>query len=110
MNQSPASAGKVWEIARLLAEQTTSYHEFLRIPAMSMGIYRLPAGGIDGQSPHHEDETYYVVSGRARIEIEGQAQPVQPGSIIFVAAQAQHRFVEIEEELVLVVFFAPAET
>ncbi|MCK7526822.1 MAG: cupin domain-containing protein [Ignavibacteriales bacterium] len=31
---------------------------------MSMGLYVLPTGGGDPQSPHTEDEVYYVVSGR----------------------------------------------
>ncbi len=29
-----------------------AYLEFLRKPALSMGVYRLPAGGVDPQSPH----------------------------------------------------------
>ena len=41
------------------------YVEFLRVPSMSAGIYVLPAGGVDAQRPHHEDEIYYVVKGRA---------------------------------------------
>jgi hypothetical protein len=35
---------------------------------------------------------------------------VQPGSVIFVKAQVEHRFYDIQEELVVLVFFAPAET
>lgn len=110
MTDPQLTTGKIWTITQLLMEQTQPYYEFLRIPAMSMGLYKLPAGGVDGQSPHNEDETYYVVSGRAQMEIAGERQPVQAGSVIFVAAHVDHRFVEIEEELVIVVFFAPAET
>jgi mannose-6-phosphate isomerase-like protein (cupin superfamily) len=86
------------------------YLEFLRIPAMSAGVYTLPAGGTDPQSPHEEDEMYYVVCGRARVKVAGEDQPVEAGSIIFVAANVEHRFHTIEEELVVLVFFAPAET
>ena len=43
------------------------YLEFLRVAAMSAGIYVLPAGSADPQSPHKEDEVYYVDRGRARI-------------------------------------------
>ena len=98
----------LWTIADVAAAQQTAYAQFLSIPAMSMGIYKLPAGGVDGQSPHAEDEAYYVLKGRAQIEVEGVAQPVEPGVLIFVAAQAQHRFIDIEEDLELLVFFAPA--
>ena len=32
------------------------------------------------------------------------------GSVIFVAAGVEHRFYDIAEELVVLVFFAPAES
>jgi mannose-6-phosphate isomerase-like protein (cupin superfamily) len=86
------------------------YLEFLRVPAMSAGIYVLPAGGTDTQSPHQEDELYYVVRGRARMRAGSEDQAVSEGSAIFVAAGVEHRFYEITEELTLLVFFAPAES
>ena len=86
------------------------YHEFLRVPAMSAGVYVLAAGSSDPQKPHGEDELYYVVRGRARMRIAEQEQAVSAGSVIFVAAQVEHRFFEITEELVVLVFFAPEES
>lgn len=86
------------------------YLEFLRIPAMSAGVYVLPAGGADPQSPHKEDELYYVVRGRGRMRAGSEDQAVSEGSVIFVAAEVEHRFYDITEELVLLVFFAPAES
>jgi mannose-6-phosphate isomerase-like protein (cupin superfamily) len=102
----------VLELDKLLRETSPErrYHEFLRVPAMSTGIYVLPAGATDPQSPHHEDEIYYVVRGKGKIRIGEQEQLVSAGSVIFVEARARHRFLEIEEELVLLVIFAPAET
>lgn len=100
----------VWDVAQMAAAQHESFGEFFRIPAMSFEIYKLPAGGVDMQNPHHEDEAYYVLSGRAKIEVEGEVQPVGPGALIFVAAEARHKFIEIEEDLALLVFFAPAFT
>lgn len=86
------------------------YSEFLRVPAMSAGIYVLPAGGVDRQLPHKEDEMYYVVRGKARMRAGSEDQEVATGSIIFVPAEIEHRFYEISEELMVLVFFAPAET
>jgi mannose-6-phosphate isomerase-like protein (cupin superfamily) len=86
------------------------YSEFLRVPAMSAGVYVLPAGGVDPQSPHQEDEMYYIVRGRARMRFGSEDSAVSEGSIIFVAAGVEHRFYEIAEELMVLVFFAPAET
>jgi mannose-6-phosphate isomerase-like protein (cupin superfamily) len=87
-----------------------SYLEFLRVPAMSAGVYTLPAAGADPQKPHKEDEMYYVVRGRARMRVGAEDRAVSQGSVIFVAAEVEHRFYDIAEELVVLVFFAPAET
>ena len=91
-------------------ESGKRYFEFLRIPAMSTGVYVLPAGGIDPQSPHKEDEMYYVVRGRAQMRAGSEDQAVSEGSVIFVAAGVEHRFHDITEELMVLVFFAPAES
>lgn len=86
------------------------YLEFLRIPAMSAGVYILPAGNIDPQLPHKQDELYYIVRGKATFQAGSESRMVGAGSVIFVAAEVDHRFSQIEEELMVLVFFAPAET
>jgi len=86
------------------------YEEFLRVDSMSAGLYVLEAGAEDPQSPHQQDEIYYVVSGRATVTVAGEDRPVEPGSVVFVAARAEHRFHSIDERLELLVLFAPAET
>jgi len=106
------------EIGEQCAESGKPYREFLRAPAMSAGLYVLPAGGTDQQKPHREDEIYYVVRGRARFTAgpqdhkEGRKEDreVSAGSVIFVAAEVKHRFYDIAEELTVLVIFAPAET
>jgi mannose-6-phosphate isomerase-like protein (cupin superfamily) len=86
------------------------YQEFLRVPALSVGVYVLPAGATDPQKPHNEDEVYYVVRGRARMRVGEDEQIVKVGTVIFVAAETEHRFFDISEELEVLVFFAPAES
>lgn len=85
------------------------YHEFVRTHDLSVGLYVLPAGGVDHQSPHTEDEVYVVMSGRATVTVGDNERKVGPGSIVFVPADVPHRFHDIESELVLVVAFGPAE-
>ena len=92
------------------AQAGKSYLEFLRVPAMSAGVYTLAAGATDPQKPHKEDEMYYVVRGRARMRVGAADRTVSQGSVIFVAADVEHRFYDIAEELLVLVFFAPAET
>ena len=86
------------------------YFEFLRVPAMSTGLYFVPRGGKDPQGPHREDELYYVVNGKARMTAGNEVRTVGAGSIIFVPANVEHRFHEIEEDLIVLVVFSPAET
>ena len=98
------------ELEKRRARGGKPYLEFLRVPALSAGVYSLPAEGKDSQTPHKEDELYYVVRGRARMRVASEEHDVSEGSIIFVAAGVPHYFHEIKEELVVLVFFAPAET
>jgi mannose-6-phosphate isomerase-like protein (cupin superfamily) len=85
------------------------YAEHLRTADLSVGTYAIPAGGVDGQSPHTEDEVYAVTAGRARFETPDQTVDVGPGTVIFVPAGEPHRFVDIAEDLTALVFFGPAE-
>jgi mannose-6-phosphate isomerase-like protein (cupin superfamily) len=97
------------DLSRQRAEKNKLYLEFLRVPAMSAGVYVLPKGGSDPQKPHREDEMYYVIRGRARMQIGSEHAEVRSGSVIFVEAELKHRFYDIQEELEVLVFFAPAE-
>ena len=103
-----------FELSDLIQQRADSgqmWLEFFRAASnsLSMGLYVIPAGGVDPQSPHTEDEIYYVVSGRGKIQVKDQDRSVQAGSIIFVAANDEHHFHSVEEELSVIVFFAPAE-
>ncbi len=97
------------ELSRQRAEEGKLYLEFLRVPAMSAGFYVLPKGGTDPQKPHRQDEMYHVIRGRARMKIGSEDAEVSAGSVIFVEAEVEHRFYDIEEELEALVFFAPVE-
>ena len=91
------------------------YAEFIRVPAMSCGVYVLKPGEDDKQRPHNEDEIYYVISGAGRMKVKIANRPeedraIASGDVIFVAARDEHRFHSITEELVLLAVFAPAMT
>jgi mannose-6-phosphate isomerase-like protein (cupin superfamily) len=86
------------------------YQEFLRVPALSAGVYVLGAGATDPQKPHKQDEVYYVVRGRAKMRVSSEEHVVKAGSVIFVPAGVEHVFFDISEELEVLVFFAPAES
>jgi mannose-6-phosphate isomerase-like protein (cupin superfamily) len=98
------------DLIRDQAENGETWLEFFRVPALSLGLYVVPAGGVDEQTPHAEDEIYLVVEGRGVLAVEGIDRPVGPGDLLFVAARDDHRFHSITEDLKLLVVFAPAET
>lgn len=91
-------------------EGRVAYRELLRHASMSAGVYLLPRGATDPQRPHAQDELYHVVRGRGKFEQGGRVVDVAPATILFVAKGEPHRFVDIEEDLVVLVVFAPAET
>jgi mannose-6-phosphate isomerase-like protein (cupin superfamily) len=82
--------------------------EQLAVPDLSVGTYCIPAGGLDDQTPHTEDEIYVVTAGRARIVTPDGTAEVGPGSVVFVPAGEEHRFDQVTEDLVLLVVFGPA--
>lgn len=84
------------------------YVEHLSVADLSVGSYSIPAAGLDDQTPHTEDEIYVVTAGHARIVTPGGSAEVGPGSVIYVPAAEQHQFVDITEDLSLLVVFAPA--
>jgi len=101
---------QAYDLTELLAahaEAGALYHEFLRVPSLSAGLYILPAGKPDPQQPHTEDEVYYIISGRGQIRVADEDRAVQAGSTVFVATGVEHRFHTITEDLTILVLFAP---
>ncbi|HEY9151547.1 MAG TPA: cupin domain-containing protein [Anaerolineales bacterium] len=103
---------QAFELLDIIKQQSRSgkpYFEFLRVPELSMGVYQLLVGDTDIQAPHTEDEAYYVVQGKAKIQVADEDRDVRAGSVIYVTKNVVHRFHSIEEDLIVLVFFAPAE-
>jgi len=100
---------RIFTIADVVARDGRAYREFIRSADLSAGVYRLKAGAADTQSPHTEDEIYYVVSGRASFQAGARQEEVGPGAVLFVPAHQEHRFLDISEDLVVLVIFGPAE-
>ena len=104
---------QAFDLSAVEKDQTSAgrgYQEFLRRASVSMGLYILPAGGEDAQHPHDSDEVYVVQSGTARLQVEDETFDVGPGSVVSVDRGRDHRFLDITENLVVLVVFAPPET
>ena len=100
----------VFDLAQIVgghSENGERYHEFFKAKRLSVGLYVLKAGETDLQSPHTEDEIYYIVSGAGTIEIDGEHREVSAGAVIYVEEHVPHRFHTITEDLSIIVVFAP---
>jgi len=106
--RSPAKAAAL--VRHASEVEGDRWTEVVRSAALSAGVYRLPAGAVDGQSPHGEDEVYVVTAGAADLEVDGQRTAVRPGSVAYVPSRVPHRFVDITDDLEVAVVFAPPES
>ncbi|MFI6003708.1 cupin domain-containing protein [Streptomyces sp. NPDC051366] len=103
---------KAFRLDELEAERLANdgaYLQFLRERNMSVGLYALDAGQSDPQQPHHQDEVYFVVSGRASITVGEETTTVARGSVVYVPAGVVHKFHHITEDLRVLVVFSPPE-
>jgi len=108
MPENPWKLCDLDEVKEQFTGKPVEYVEFMRLPSLSCGLYRLNKGSDDMQSPHDDDEVYYILEGQAMMEVGGERKSVGPGSVVFVGATEDHSFFEIEEDMLLLVFFAAA--
>ncbi|MFP4218852.1 MAG: cupin domain-containing protein [Salinarchaeum sp.] len=98
---------QVDDLVEQLNEADEPSMEALRTAAMSVDVYSFEPGAEDPMHSHGEDEVYYVVSGSGSLNIEGDYQSVEEGDLIYVEPGTEHQFTDFEDELVMVVFYAP---
>ncbi|MFG3254037.1 cupin domain-containing protein [Streptomyces sp. NPDC048172] len=104
---------KAFRLEELEAERAANegaYLQFLRERHMSVGLYALDKGAQDPQTPHGQDEVYFVVSGRAAVTVGEETTQVARGSVVYVPAGVRHRFHHISEDLRVLVVFSPPES
>ncbi len=106
----PWEAFELTDLEKQRDQNNRPYLRFLDRSTLSMGVYFLPKDGKDEQQPHKLDEVYYISGGKAVLQVDGEDISVQPGSIIFVAANVAHHFHSISEDLTVLVFFSTANT
>ena len=101
----------ITDLATLLTEHGgTPYREFLRVPALSLGLFAPDAGYDDVQDPHGQDEVYVVLTGEAVLDVSGDRHPVRAGTIAYVPRGTLHHFCDVSDDVRVVVVFAPPPT
>ena len=71
----------------------------------TMSVEVFAPRGKDNQSPHDQDELYFVVSGEAEFIHEHQRFTTKAGDVLFVPAGDLHHFEKISDDFVTWVVF-----
>jgi len=100
---------KLEELYAQAKEKGGNYLKFIDNDKLTSGIYQLEKGAVDNQRPHEWDEIYYILEGKATLNVENESYEALPGVILFVKAKVDHTFVNIEEDLKVLVFFSKTE-
>ena len=108
-DEALSAAFHIDELARKNGETDGPWLQFLDNNTMFAGLYEIPAGGEDKQKPHKYDELYFVTKGTAKLLAGDEAYEASTGSTFFVKAGIAHRFVDIEDDLQVMVFFSKAD-
>jgi mannose-6-phosphate isomerase-like protein (cupin superfamily) len=100
---------KAFDLEKLLSDYVGSnetWHKFLDKDTLITGIYILSSGAMDEQLIHKMDEVYLVLEGKATLKIENDTYEAKKGSIFYVKANIEHKFINIEKEIIVLVFFS----
>ena len=74
----------------------------------SMTVELYAPRGTDPQTPHPQDELYFIHSGTATFTLEGDSVECSAGEALFVPAGAEHRFSNFSDDFATwVVFWGP---
>ena len=101
-----SSSYQIEDLLKTAANQDGRYYRFIDNEKLTSGIYELKVGDEDLQNPHEWDELYYVLEGEATLQAGGESYDAVPGAILFVAADVDHKFVNINQDLKILVFFS----
>lgn len=93
-------------LARTVNDVDPGYTIELKRGTLELGLYRPP--NPDPQSPHEQDELYFVMNGHGWFVNGNDRHEIGPGDALFVAAGIDHRFEDFTDDLtVWVVFYGP---
>lgn len=101
----------VFQLSELLAKAEAGslrFDEFLRTPSLSCSVYHVPAGSKEMQNAHDEDELYFVLEGNGKLRVGDDEHTVEKGTLLYVRADSDHTFFEIENDLTVLAFFGSA--
>ena len=81
------------------------FHTFINRDSLAAGVLVLQSGEEDMQTPHENDEVYYIISGNGFLKIKDKDYKVSKDKLFFVAKNVEHCFHGNTKELKVLYFF-----
>jgi mannose-6-phosphate isomerase-like protein (cupin superfamily) len=92
--------GKVYEFG---SNTTTLLLERNKTNKVELALIRWPEGSKGAMAAHKDKEqTFYILSGRGNVTIDGDTEEVLPGHVVFVPRNTPHTSEALEGELVYI--------
>lgn len=82
------------------------FHTFLNRQNIAAGVLVLQPGEEDTQTPHDDDEVYYVVNGDGYLKVNNKDYEVSEGKAFYVQKNIPHKFFGNKKELIVLYFFS----
>jgi mannose-6-phosphate isomerase-like protein (cupin superfamily) len=99
LKQIPGKADEKWPLGARFA---------FALSHGSMSVELYAPIDVDPQTPHSQDELYFIQSGTGVLAIAGESHSFEPGTCFFVAAGIEHRFERFSSDFTTwVVFWGP---
>ena len=87
-------------------ESELNYTELFTHGSLTIELYAPET--IDDQEPHDQDEVYIIAAGSGTFVNDGVSTEFQPGDVLFVPAEVEHRFENFTEDFsTWVIFYGP---
>ena len=71
---------------------------------MTVGVVRLQKGESLEPHRHSQPETYFTLSGRGTVTIDGVVHDVDPGRLLFIPGNAEHQINNANDEDLLILY------
>ena len=88
-----------------IKKSSSYFHTFINRDSLAAGVLVLQPGEEDMQTPHENDEVYYIISGNGFLKIKDKDYKVSKDKLFFVAKDVEHCFHGNTKELKVLYFF-----
>ena len=99
---------KKYSLQNILQSDTATWKEFLNTETMRAGVYKLADDNTDSTVTEKEDGVYYILKGKAVLQIEGKSYVADTGSIFFIKSGMQRQFTKSGNDLLMLEIFSKA--